>query len=79
MGEPSHGRAGQDGAAGERLTLAVSDRPGRLRAAGVAATTVRYDGMTQDFRCSTQLSGRHATRAAIAQAISVLREALRST
>jgi acetyl esterase len=48
----------------------------RLRAAGVAVTTVRYDGITHDFMMLNPLSGTHATRAAIAQASSVLREAL---
>jgi acetyl esterase len=50
----------------------------RLRAAGVAVTTVRYDGITHDFMMLNPLSGTHATRAAIAQAISVLRAALHS-
>jgi acetyl esterase/lipase len=45
----------------------------RLRAAGVAVTTVRYDGITHDFMMLNPLSGTHATRAAIAQAISILR------
>jgi acetyl esterase len=48
----------------------------RLRAAGVAVTTVRYDGITHDFMMLNPLSNTHATRAAVAQAISVLREAL---
>jgi acetyl esterase len=48
----------------------------RLRRAGVAVTTVRYDGITHDFMMLNPLSGTHATRAAIAQAISVLRNAL---
>jgi acetyl esterase len=48
----------------------------RLRAAGVAVTTVRYDGITHDFMMLNPLSGTHATRAAVAQAISVLRDAL---
>jgi acetyl esterase/lipase len=47
----------------------------RLRAAGVAVTTVRYDGITHDFMMLNPLSGTHATRAAVAQAISVLRGA----
>jgi acetyl esterase len=51
----------------------------RLRAAGVAVTTVRYDGITHDFMMLNPLSGTHATRAAIAQAISVLRDALHSS
>jgi acetyl esterase len=50
----------------------------RLRAAGVDVTTVRYDGITHDFMMLNPLSGTHATRAAIAQAISMLRDALHS-
>jgi len=49
---------------------------GRLRAAGVEVTTVRYDGITHDFMMLNPLSGTHATRAAVAQAISILRQAL---
>src|SRR5437868_3525291 len=45
----------------------------RLRAAGTAVTTVRYDGITHDFMMLNPLSDTHATRAAIAQAISILR------
>ena len=48
----------------------------RLRNAGVAVTTVRYDGITHDFMMLNPLSNTHATRAAVAQAISVLRDAL---
>jgi acetyl esterase len=48
----------------------------RLRAAGVAVTTVRYDGITHDFMMLNPLSSTHATRAAVAQAIAVLRQAL---
>jgi acetyl esterase/lipase len=48
----------------------------RLRAAGNAVTTVRYDGITHDFMMLNPLSSTHATRAAIAQAISILRDAL---
>jgi acetyl esterase len=48
----------------------------RLRAAGVPVTTVRYDGITHDFMMLNPLSGTHATRAAVAQAISILRQAL---
>ena len=51
----------------------------RLRAAGVAVTTVRYDGITHDFMMLNPLSGSHATRAAVAQAISVLRGVFYST
>jgi acetyl esterase len=47
-----------------------------LRAAGVAVTTVRYDGITHDFMMLNPLSDTHATRAAVAQAIAVLRGAL---
>ena len=49
---------------------------GRLRANGVDVTTVRYDGTIHDFMMLNPLSGTHATRAAIAQATSVLRSAL---
>ena len=45
----------------------------RLRAAGTEVTTVRYDGITHDFMMLNPLSGTHATRAAVAQAISILR------
>ena len=48
----------------------------RLRAAGVAVTTVRYDGITHDFMMLNPLSDTHATRAAVAQASLVLRDAL---
>jgi acetyl esterase len=48
----------------------------RLRGAGVAVTTVRYDGITHDFMMLNPLSNTHATRAAVAQAISILRDAL---
>jgi acetyl esterase len=48
----------------------------RLRAAGNAVTTVRYDGITHDFMMLNPLSDTHATRAAVAQAISILRDAL---
>ncbi len=47
-----------------------------LREAGVAVTTVRYNGITHDFMMLNPLSGTNATRAAIAQAIAVLRGAL---
>ena len=49
---------------------------GRLRAAGVDVTTVRYDGITHDFMMLNPLSDTHATRAAVAQAIASLRQAL---
>jgi acetyl esterase len=48
----------------------------RLRAAGTPVTTVRYDGITHDFMGLNALRDSHATRAAIAQAIAVLRDAL---
>jgi acetyl esterase/lipase len=48
----------------------------RLRATDVAVTTVRYDGITHDFMMLNPLSETHATRAAVAQAIAVLRGAL---
>jgi acetyl esterase len=48
----------------------------RLRGAGVDVTTVRYDGITHDFMMLNPLSATHATRAAVAQAIAVLRRAL---
>jgi acetyl esterase/lipase len=48
----------------------------RLRAAGVDVTTVRYDGITHDFMMLNPLSDTHATRAAVAQAIAFLRNAL---
>jgi acetyl esterase/lipase len=48
----------------------------RLRAAGVAVTTVRYDGITHDFMMLNPLSETCATRAAVAQAIATLRQAL---
>jgi acetyl esterase/lipase len=50
----------------------------RLRAAGVPVTTVRYDGITHDFMMLNPLSDTHATRAAVAQAISILHDALHS-
>ena len=48
----------------------------RLRAAGVPVTTVRYDGITHDFMMLNPLSDTHAMRAAVAQAIVFLRDAL---
>jgi acetyl esterase/lipase len=48
----------------------------RLRAARVAVTTVRYDGAIHDFMMLNPLSATHATRAAVTQASSTLREAL---
>src|SRR3954462_15021473 len=51
----------------------------RLRAAGVAVTTVRFDGITHDFMMLNPLSETHATRGAVAQAIDTLRQALHTT
>jgi acetyl esterase len=51
----------------------------RLRTAGTPVTTVRYDGITHDFMMLNALRDTHATHAAIAQAIAVLRNALRQT
>ena len=48
----------------------------KLRAAGVAVTTVRYDGVVHDFMLLNALSETKATRAAIAQATAFLRGAL---
>jgi acetyl esterase/lipase len=48
----------------------------RLRGAGVEVTTVRYDGITHDFMMLNPLSNTRATRAAVGQAISILRDAL---
>ncbi|MPY59911.1 alpha/beta hydrolase [Streptomyces spongiae] len=48
----------------------------KLRAAGVDTTTVRYDGITHDFMMLNPLSDTRATRAAVAQAVAVLRDAL---
>ena len=48
----------------------------RLRSARVAVTTVRYDGITHDFMMLNPLSNTHATHAAVAQAISILRDVL---
>jgi len=48
----------------------------KLRAAGVAVTTVRYDGVVHDFMLLNAMSEARATRAAIAQATAFLRAAL---
>jgi hypothetical protein len=42
-------------------------------------STVRYDGITHDFMMLNPLSDTHAKRAAIVQAIAVLRNALHTT
>jgi acetyl esterase/lipase len=49
---------------------------GRLRAAGVPVTTVRYDGITHDFMMLNPLAETCATRAAVDQAAAALRAAL---
>jgi hypothetical protein len=59
------------------LRASGAQLPG-LPPALVTVTTVRYDGITHDFMMLNPLSGTHATRAAVAQAIAVLREALQS-
>ncbi len=51
----------------------------RLRAAGTPVTTVRYDGITHDFMMLDALHHTHAARAAIAQAVAILRNALSAT
>ncbi len=48
----------------------------KLRGAGVPVTTVRYDGIIHDFMMLNPVADADATRAAIAQAIAVLRGAL---
>jgi acetyl esterase len=48
----------------------------RLREAGVAVTTVRYDGITHDFMMLNPLSETRATRAAVAQAGETLHHVL---
>src|SRR4051795_432532 len=51
----------------------------RLRAVGTEVTTVRYDGITHVFMMLNALRDTHATRAAISQAIAVVRSALHTT
>ncbi|MEV6998532.1 alpha/beta hydrolase [Streptomyces sp. NPDC093982] len=48
----------------------------KLRTANVPVTTVRYDGAVHDFMMINSLSETRATRAAVDQAISLLRDAL---
>ncbi|MER5996421.1 alpha/beta hydrolase [Streptomyces viridosporus] len=48
----------------------------KLRAADVPVTTVRYDGAVHDFMMINSLSQSRATRAAVDQAVSLLRNAL---
>jgi acetyl esterase/lipase len=49
---------------------------GKLRAAGVPVTAVRYQGVIHDFVMLNALRGTHAAQAAIAQAAAFLRDAL---
>jgi acetyl esterase/lipase len=51
----------------------------KLRAVGVPTTTVRYDGICHDFMMLNPLRDTEAAKAATAQAIAVLRHALRAT
>jgi acetyl esterase/lipase len=51
----------------------------RLRAAGVAVTAVRYEGIIHDFVMLNALRGTYAAQGAITQAIGVLSGALRAT
>jgi acetyl esterase/lipase len=48
----------------------------KLREAGVPVTAARYQGVIHDFVMLNALSGTHAARAAIAQAIAFLKAAL---
>jgi acetyl esterase len=48
----------------------------KLRVAGVPVTTVRYDGICHDFMMLNPLKDTNAAKAATAQAIAVLRQAL---
>ncbi|HEX3795610.1 MAG TPA: alpha/beta hydrolase [Acidimicrobiales bacterium] len=47
----------------------------KLREAGVPTTSVRYNGIIHDFMMLNALSGTQSTRAAIAQAVTALRQA----
>jgi acetyl esterase len=47
----------------------------KLRRAGVPVTTVRYDGTIHDFMLLNSMSQTRAARAAVAQAIALLRQA----
>ncbi|MGW4715797.1 alpha/beta hydrolase [Nocardia sp. NPDC004260] len=49
---------------------------GKLRAAGVPVTQVRYGGIVHDFVMVNSLHDTHAAKAAVAQAIATLRSAL---
>ncbi len=54
----------------------AEDYAANLREAGVPTTTVRYNGIIHDFMMLNPLRDTQATRAAINQAIAVLRQAL---
>ncbi|MGW4092087.1 alpha/beta hydrolase [Nocardia sp. NPDC004750] len=49
---------------------------GKLRAAGVPVTQVRYGGIVHDFVMVNSLHDTHAAKAAVAQAVATLRSAL---
>ncbi|MER7450567.1 alpha/beta hydrolase [Nocardia beijingensis] len=49
---------------------------GKLRAAGVPVTQVRYGGIVHDFVMVNSLHDTHAAKAAVAQAVAALRSAL---
>ncbi|MCC3326530.1 alpha/beta hydrolase [Nocardia abscessus] len=51
---------------------------GKLRAAGVPVTQVRYGGIVHDFVMVNSLHDTHAAKAAVAQAVATLRAALHS-
>ncbi|MBF6472107.1 MULTISPECIES: alpha/beta hydrolase [Nocardia] len=51
---------------------------GKLRAAGVPVTQVRYGGIVHDFVMVNSLHDTHAAKAAVAQAVATLRGALHS-
>ncbi|MGK8520183.1 alpha/beta hydrolase [Nocardia asteroides] len=51
---------------------------GKLRAAGVPVTQVRYGGIVHDFVMVNSLHDTQAAKAAVAQAVATLRSALRS-
>jgi hypothetical protein len=49
-----------------------------MRPSFARRASTRYDGITHDFMMLNPLSDTHATRAAVAQVVAVLRDALRS-
>jgi acetyl esterase len=58
--------------------MTMSAQTAKLCLADVPVTTVRYDGIHQDFLMLNALSQTNATRAAIAQAIAFFRQAFES-